>query len=678
MKSTSELVFTSAPIPEPKKTDNTKRERNAKYRRTDKGRAMRNRSDRKMTVTKYDARQIVAWDGEGITKADGKHYYTLLSCMAEDEGIYRYIRNDNGLTWAQIKHFLLQQQKRFPKHLHVIYGGNYDFNMIIHEMSLPAATNLYQKGHVRFGDSIVRWRPGRLFGIKIKGTDYSLTIHDVVSFFQQPFVKACDEYLGDDWLERAMIIAEKQKRGNFTILDNLEVEKYNKAELINLIRLVRELRVRLARVGLRPIAFDGPGSIAGALMRREGTKAAQNACPEPVASAARYAYAGGRFEPVRFGWFRAAHEYDIRSAYPSGMRDVPNLKRGKWVHHEPDEQLALSDFTLVRLHTTALNHSIPGPMFCRHKDGTVSFPVECENWVWGPEYGAIYEWANNGLGKAEILEIWEYVPDNYNDKPFYFINDIYKERAYLKSIGDGAQLALKLAINSLYGKCAQQLGAFFDGQNWRIPSYHQLEWAGYITSSCRAKMLRATLQNPEAVIAFETDAIFTSEPLDLPISSELGDFEHKEFDELIYVQSGVYASLKIPFLWEIKSRGIDRGYLTLEMLEKGLTENEKIPAPLTRFVMIGSALRNGIEHWTEWNTLTKHLNPGPSGKRLHDDFDCETCKDVSGKGFAKGPHKTYCPHVGFNASKEFPIAWINPNPDMKELDDLRHEFNDFE
>lgn len=666
MTNTISFVETEAPT-------QTHAARQARYVRTSKGKTARSLNRKELRIKAYDERPIVAWDGEGISLPDGTHLYTLLAVMCETDLEYRFIRNDKGLTWNEISDFLWQAKLAFPSALHVVYGGNYDFNMMIHSINVQAAERLYKTGRVRYGDYLIRWRPSKNFGITLRGSKTGLTIHDVVSFFQRPFVQACDEYLGTDWLYRDKIIENKAKRGTFTVEDNEEVNDYNAAELINLIRLVRELRSRLARVNLRPQRFDGPGSVAGELCRREGTLQAMAVCPPAVAQAARFAYAGGRFEPVRFGWFNNAHEYDIQSAYPSAMRKVPNLARGQWHWHDATESVALSDFSLVRLRTSANDWNVPGPMFCREADGTVCYPTECENWVWGPEYGAIYEWASAGHGTVEILEVWEFVEDDYTDKPFRFIDDIYKQRRELKALGDGAQIALKLAINSLYGKTAQQLGAWCDNNGeWHIPKFHQLEWAGYTTASCRANVLRAALPMMEHVIAFETDALFTDcEFPHLPVSNQLGDFEHIEFDELIYMQSGVYAT-RDGEKWSVKSRGIDRGFLTVDMLENGLLNNEKVPAPLTRFVMIGSALRNGIEHWTRWETMTKHLNPSPSGKRIHDDIGCPKCREELIPGFARGSHNTICPKMGLRVSHEFPIEWINPNPNM-ELDELRHE-----
>jgi hypothetical protein len=47
-------------------------------------------------------------------------------------------------------------------------------------------------------------------------------------------------------------------------------------------------------------------------------------------------------------------------------------------------------------------------------------------------------------------------------------------------------------------------------------------------------------QKQGGLIAVETDAVFSTVPLDLPIGEGLGEWECTTFDEMIYLQSGMY------------------------------------------------------------------------------------------------------------------------------------------
>src|SRR4030042_1716914 len=68
----------------------------------------------------------------------------------------------------------------------------------------------------------------------------------------------------------------------------------------------------------------------------------------------------------------------------------------------------------------------------------------------------------------------------------------------------------------------------------RPPPFHELAWAGYVTSTCRAMVLRAVLSDLDSVIAFETDAVFTTCPLPATLGSGRGEWEETAFSSLAY------------------------------------------------------------------------------------------------------------------------------------------------
>src|SRR5437660_9483876 len=103
-----------------------------------------------------------------------------------------------------------------------------------------------------------------------------------------------------------------------------------------------------------------------------------------------------------------------------------------------------------------------------------------------------------GICKIYIHEAWEWIPAS-STKPFSFIPDVYAYRQQLIQEGSGAEKALKLAINSLYGKTAQSVGYSTD-RNRGKPPYHNMVVAGMTTSKTRAKLMEAAMQKPDSVI----------------------------------------------------------------------------------------------------------------------------------------------------------------------------------
>jgi len=657
-----------------------KRYSHADYNKSPAGKARRKkyRHDRSkyVTDTKYLSRQIVAVDGEGFNLPDGSHDYVMLGISHEKSLI-----DVNGLETVRILRYLHTHLS--TENLNVIYGGSYDFNMILKGIPEETLLQIYNANFlskaVDVGGYGVKWQKGKGFSIERDGR--LVTINDVVSFFQCPFVQACDEYLKDEplWIEnRDLVISEKAKRGDFDISQLEEINNYNQLELQLLVLLVTELRVRLNRVNLRPRRWNGPGAIASALFTREKVKQHLETCPTLVAQAGRFAYFGGRFEMLKYGSVQTkVYEYDINSAYPAALLNVPSLRGGLWAHSDGD--ISAHPFALYHVTYQGTRSDIPGPLGVRGQTGTVSYPLKADCWVWSPEMEVLRKYCDKVEGATfKVVEVWAFHPAD-NTRPFSFVAALFEQRRILKAAGDGAQMALKLALNSMYGKLAQQVGWVQGTPSapMRIPPYHQLEWAGYVTSWTRARILEACLDDLESVIAFETDALFTTELLPVKVGDGLGEWGVIEFDSLTYVQSGHYYGTKTNGEEVVKCRGIDRGFVSRKQVEDLLTlpEDRRIlPASLTRFYGAGVALARGLaDYWCRWMVEPKNLSLYPTGKRVH--MGCDAC---DGEGLTVGVwHTTVCPVTG-GVSVEYPVEWINPNPNMTELSDLRRSEVDFD
>ena len=603
----------------------------------------------------YLARRFIAVDGEGINvtrgKRKGAHDYVLLAVSDREP-----ILNRDGLSTMQCLDYLWHNLS--PANHNVIFGGGYDFNCWIADFPETELQKIYDGKRVAYGPYTLSWIRGKMF--RIKRDDKSITIYDVVSFFQKPFIQACDEYL-KEYKGRAVLVKEKANRSKFTWRQISAIGSYNGLELRLLERLCNELRLRLNKVGLRPVQWIGPGAVAAALMRKQGIKAHMSRdIPEPVQRAARFAYAGGRFECIKSGVStEPVYEYDLNSAYPKALSLVPSLAGGKWVHSNNVREVKADSFALYRIRWDShADPALPGPFYVRAQNGTISYPLQGENWIWTPEAELAEEYARITGMKYRILESWTLHPAT-NKKPFGFVPAMYEKRKALKAAGDGAHVGVKLGLNSLYGKTCQQVG--FDKRRNLPPTYHQLEWGGYATSYCRARVLKAAMQDLRSVIAFETDALFTTRPLHLPTSDRLGEWELTEFSSLTYVQSGHYYGTTAAGKEIARCRGIDRGNVTRASVEARMLAEPYpyLEAPLTRFMGAGIALRRGYGIWRHWITETKRLALFPLGKRY-----------PMGERGADGWRETWCPVTGGH-SAEYPVLWINPDERMTDLAEMR-------
>jgi hypothetical protein len=318
---------------------------------------------------------------------------------------------------------------------------------------------------------------------------------------------------------------------------------------------------------------------------------------------------------------------------------------GQWVekrgyHHDPS-----TDFTLYYVTFRGLveNSRMPFPLPHRHPNGNVAFPDRTTGWYWGPEISVAHEYVNKYGGELDVHLTRLFVPAT-TVKPFAFIDALYQKRRALKAAGDGAQVGIKLGLNSMYGKLAQQIGWSEDEKGLRLPPYHQLEWAGYITSRCRAAVYRGVLEDLDCVIAFETDAMFTTHRLNVNHGYSLGDWEYTEFKDMAYLQSGTYFAHKANGKPVDKTRGVIRGSITFEHAYAALRDDKvTVTARSRMFIGLGLALAQKFSKWLVWYENDKVLSIFPGQKRTHQHEMCVECGAEGGvvRSMIDGFHGTW-------------------------------------
>ena len=135
--------------------------------------------------------------------------------------------------------------------------------------------------------------------------------------------------------------------------------------------------------------------------------------------------------------------------------------------------------------------------------------------------------------------------EHSQDKPYAFVQPLFDERARIveknKASGDYdiTEKAIKLCLNSLYGKAAQSIG----GSEHEPPTTACPWYAGAITAGTRGAVLEAALHAPNDVVQFMTDGIHFTRPVpELTLGKNLGDWERSEARSLLCIHSGVYSS----------------------------------------------------------------------------------------------------------------------------------------
>jgi hypothetical protein len=474
--------------------------------------------------------------------------------------------------------------------------------MIVKDFSLTQVKKFNAGTDVLYDDFIVSYHSRRSLNIRRKGLEGSVTIWDILPFCQCSFIKALKSY--NIPFQEELIQKGKSSRRTFSVEDIEElVLPYCVSEVISLKTLAETIReyLRIAELPIR--RYDGAGSVAATLMEREKVKLHLWESSEDIQIASKHAYAGGRIEAVQYGHTEyPIYHYDINSAYPYSATKLPSLSHGNWV--ESDETPTDKTEFAINLVDWKFPSAPAYPFFYRQKSGKIIYPQEGTNWVWNPE---VVSAINAGLiDSLSIRKRYVFKPDTEN-KPFDFIEQLYEQRKIWKSEGVGAEKMLKLGINSVYGKLAQQLGYNF--KTGKKPPYHQLEYAGYITSYTRSMLFDAMAMGRGNIIAVATDGIYSLIPLNLTCSDKLGDWEYQKHDSMTIVQSGVYW-LDRGEQEQTFYRGFDAGSLQrTDILDAWKNQQRELEVPSTRFIGMSSALMQNppLRDWCKWVTDERKL-----------------------------------------------------------------------
>lgn len=500
------------------------------------------------------SRRWIGIDGEGVGR--NPHKYVML-CASDAQGRHELIEDSRGLGTARVLDFLLTYATRDVRLAG--YYLSYDWTMILQDLPDSALYRLFRpelralpKGEGG-GFSVVRWRGYRLHWLsgmmRIGHGQRSVTIWDLGKYYQCPFVKACESWntLTPDELEQ--VRAMKARRSTFAESERDEIRKYCALECAALARLAAALEGAHEEAGLRPRGWYGPGSTASVVLGRERIDERKGEIPPEVEHAASCAFFGGRFEQSALGRF-SVEGWDIVSAYPFAAYNLPCLEHGRWRRATRENQIWGARHAVVRWRLTDVGDVPWGPLPVRLPRGIILYPRGgATGWAWRDEYQVAREhWSGvEWGGEAWILE------SDCSCRPFDMVLALFRERV---KGGEGLKRVIKYVINSLYGKLAQLVGG--GGR------FSSRVWAGMITSTTRAMLLRAIASHADwsDVIAVATDGVYTRAdwtPPPPPLAPDrLGTWERSERRDITFIRPGIYVADDSSV---VRARGVGRAAL---------------------------------------------------------------------------------------------------------------------
>jgi hypothetical protein len=495
-------------------------------------------------------------DGEGVTEHfgpwPGKHRYTML-CAADENGHQWMIENPLGLKTKQCLDFIVSLPAKTGYRV-FSYSFGYDLTKILEDIDDLTLYRLVRPelrrrlhGKIKISAPVywppvkpqfcLNWLNGQFSVKKLEGTQTVIDpktggptvgykwgppviIHDIWRFFQGKFTTALEDWKVPDNVspsDRKHILermrAMKDKRSNFDQLNGDDIRAYCFEECQFMATLARKLTEAHTKAGIPLKRYFGAGSSAEAMMLVMGVKGqvkqarGDNPIPDSVEYAQRCAFFGGRFENSRIGAIQGnINCEDISSAYPYQLTKVPCLIHGHWEHTTERNRISHARTALVRYTLTRPNEKLRwGPFPFRLSNGSIAFPESSGGgWIWREEYLAGEKLFDNVC----FQEAWLYHCD-CDCQPFKDVSRYYALR--LKIGKEGPGIAVKLGMNSIYGKTAQTIG----GEPGAFQSWM---WAGLITSGCRAQVLEVMSlhRDLDNLLMVATDGIATLETLTLP------------------------------------------------------------------------------------------------------------------------------------------------------------------
>jgi len=525
---------------------------------------------------------FIGVDGEGV----GNDYVML---SVGEETLHN---NGKRLSHSDIFPFLYAQYQANPLAVFVGFALTYDFTMWLKGLTEKDAYALYDEagiaarrpknGKIRSPFPVRhpngKWEfdlmgNGKRFRLRpnsrVYGNQGWLYVSDVFGYWQTSFVNAINP---EKWVtpvctpeEYQIILEGKAKRQ--TAHFDADMQVYNVTENRVLARAMTALNeglVDTADVRLKRSEWYGPGQAAQKwLAKVEAPTRLEmiEATPGPVRNRAIEAYYGGWFENLRHGLIEGeVHSYDLLSAYPAIIADLPCLLHGTW---EPLKGLPGPDtLALVYGEFNGVPDAPTGPLPYRTIEGHIQRPLKVSGCYWWHEIQAarragLLPPASYGIAAREI---WAYRPRCNHAPPLAEIRDLYAQRLAVDKASPQGK-AVKVIMNSVYGKTAQTIGE---------PLFSNMLYAGIITSLCRSRILDAIAAHPGGageVLMVNTDGItFASKNPNLELSTEtLGAWEHTTQRDLCLFMPGVY--WETDQLAKIKRRGMPRAaaeYVKLE------------------------------------------------------------------------------------------------------------------
>ncbi len=473
---------------------------------------------------------------------DGK---AVLLTRSTSDGLRSYLSFPT--SFRQIIEWLCAWGEKY-----VAFNMDYDARALLRFTPKEFLLRLYRDESAMWGPWKIYYRRKKEF--TVKGPDgLNFALYDIWSHFQQSLEVAAEKTLGErgkdeipeSWYKRMGSVLRAPRT-------RAKVISYGLKDAQTASRLWGAIDSQCRALGVpekfleRPLS---PGSIAAGFF---GEKL-KSPVPEEGNWVARRAYAGGRIEVFKRGFFPRVYVYDIKSAYPWALSTLPDPRNSRLVRDKGLREDALYSVFRVRLSIPESCSVPPFPYWDPEaKSDLRIYPAgHFVSWLTGPEFAL-------AMKLDYVQEIHDAVHLCGVKKPWLTeIPGLFEQRKDPKF-----SQAIKLILNSTYGKIAQtddrmgeawkindqtrSLGGKFIGHSQHLAGTSNFFVASYVTALTRLRLWTAANSvGFGSVAAFMTDGIISLSrfsPNLLKRAGSLGSWEEKiKCGKAVIVGSGVYS-----------------------------------------------------------------------------------------------------------------------------------------
>lgn len=335
------------------------------------------------------------------------------------------------------------ERKRF-----VWWNLDYDVTALFKWLPRELVERLTIQCSGKIGDTYAEYLPGKYLRLSRKGA-YSLRFYDLYYFYQSSLDSAAEKYLGERKLELPEGLIANLSPSVY-LANKALVDEYAIRDAALTQRLCDRVVENMREAGIMTRDLFSPGHLAKTLLRQR--KIVPTATPKDWREAAVAAYYGGRTEILGRGHYSKVRIYDLHSAYPSAIAQLPDFTQARcsWSRFEPPK----GTYYLARVRVT----TEPGtwqPFPWRGADDSLVYPALSDSalWLTSPEIEAARECGFiRSIEFERVLEVYAPKQSRLRD----LVLELYEQRQR----DSGASQIAKLILNSLYGVFAERRSNF--------------------------------------------------------------------------------------------------------------------------------------------------------------------------------------------------------------------------